>query len=226
MGEYTPFILQYKIVPMGPDIGCVELVKNAEAMQTFDWNTWRTLTAEQKRIFLCSAAGGYVAGWVLGIRDRHQDNMLLRDGHIFFQIDFGHLFNEKPTIDAPRFAVAPDMKLALTLDEWEQFKDLCAEAFRVLYRHASLIIQLTGLLFDGIEDVDFAKVRNFLVSQQGLMVGMSEAEATIRIKNMVESGVSSGKLAVKWSLHSYYSGANRPPPVSPITTPVSSTNQP
>jgi hypothetical protein len=218
MGEFTPFIWQYKIIPMGPDVGCVELVENAEAMQTFDWNSWRTLTSEQKRIFLCSAAGGYVAGWVLGIRDRHQDNMLVRNGHIFFQIDFGHLFNEKPTIDAPRFAVAPDMKLALSLEEWELFKDLCAEAFRVLHRHASLIIQLCGILFDGIDDIDFAKVRNFLVSPQGLMVAMAEQDAMTRIKGMVESGVSSGMLAVKWSLHTYYSGSARPPPVSPISS--------
>jgi len=72
----VPFTLQYKIIPMGLDIGCVEFVTGSESMQTFDFSTWKQLTEEQKVKFICSAAGGYVAGWVLGIRDRHQGTQM------------------------------------------------------------------------------------------------------------------------------------------------------
>jgi hypothetical protein len=140
--KHVPFTHQYKIIPMGPDIGAVEFVTGSESIQTFDWNSWRTLTQEQRLLFIRSAAGGYVAGWVLGIRDRHQDNMMVRHGHIFYQIDFGHMFNEKPTIDAPRFAIPGDMKMVMTNEEWELFKDVCADAFRALHRMSNVIVSL------------------------------------------------------------------------------------
>lgn len=140
--KHVPFTHQYKIIPMGADIGAVEFVTGSESIQTFDWNSWRNLTAEQRSIFIRSAAGGYVAGWVLGIRDRHQDNMMIRHGHIFYQIDFGHMFNEKPTIDAPRFSIPDEMKTVMSSEEWELFKDVCADAFRALHRMSNVIISL------------------------------------------------------------------------------------
>ncbi len=100
-----PFIYQYKIIPMGFDIGAVEFVQPCESLQTFDWTKIKSLSPEDKKTLFCSAAGSYVAGWVLGIRDRHQDNMMMRNNCLFFHIDFGKVFNEKPTIDAPRYAL-------------------------------------------------------------------------------------------------------------------------
>lgn len=140
--QHVPFTHQYKIIPMGPDIGAVEFVTGSESIQTFDWNSWRDLSTEQRNTFIRSAAGGYVAGWVLGIRDRHQDNMMIRHGHIFYQIDFGHMFNEKPTIDAPRFAIPGDMKTVMSPEEWELFKDVSADAFRALHRMSHVMISL------------------------------------------------------------------------------------
>ncbi len=129
-----PFIYQYKIIPMGFDIGAVEFVQPCESLQTFDWTKIKTLSPEEKRTLFCSAAGSYVAGWVLGIRDRHQDNMMMRNNCLFFHIDFGKVFNEKPTIDAPRFAIATEMKLNLGDNDWEEFKQICADAFTILHR--------------------------------------------------------------------------------------------
>jgi hypothetical protein len=41
------------------------------------------LTAEDKYTFILSMAGSYIACWVLGIRDRHQDNMMIKDNRMY-----------------------------------------------------------------------------------------------------------------------------------------------
>ena len=96
------------------------------------------------------------------------DNMMIKQGHIFYQIDFGHLFNSRPAIDAPRFAIPPEWKATMTQEEWNTFKDTCAEAFRVLHRNASLIINFTCLLFSSLPSIDLATLRNFLASPSSM----------------------------------------------------------
>jgi hypothetical protein len=77
-------------------------------------------------------------------------------------------------------------------------------------------------IYEGVEDVDIAKVRKFLTSDQGLMVAMSETEALVRIKNLIESGVSSLWRMNKWGIHTMFAaGGTKAPPVSP---PVSRSN--
>lgn len=45
-------------------------------------------------------AASYVASFVLGIRDRHQDNMLVKDNVFFLHVDFGWMWNKGPPIDS------------------------------------------------------------------------------------------------------------------------------
>lgn len=73
----------------------------------------KDLSPLQRDKFLSSVAGSLLAGFVLGIRDRHQDNMLVKDNHVFFHIDFGHLWNQGPLVDAPRMAVPTRLKANL-----------------------------------------------------------------------------------------------------------------
>jgi hypothetical protein len=38
-----------------------------------------------------SAAASYVSAYILGIRDRHFDNILIRQDGTLFHVDFGHI---------------------------------------------------------------------------------------------------------------------------------------
>jgi hypothetical protein len=209
--EDKPFIHQYRLIPMGPDTGCVEFVHDSESLQTFSFEkVWPKYTDEDKSTLLRSAAGSYVAGWVMGVRDRHQDNMMVQHNNMFFHIDLGHIFNEKPTIDAPRFSIPTDLKECMKTEEWERFKDLCANGFKVLHRYAGMLINLICLMFKGVVD-DMAKVRLFLSSPQSLMVALEEKDATDKIRNMIESGVTSVKKKGKYLIHTIFVGSNGKP---------------
>jgi hypothetical protein len=206
-----PFIHQYRLIPMGPDTGCVEFVQDSESLQTFSFEKmWPKYTDEDKSTLLRSAAGSYVAGWVMGVRDRHQDNMMVQHGNMFFHIDLGHIFNEKPTIDAPRFSIPTDLKESMSTQEWDRFKDICANGFKVLHRHAGLLINLICTMFRGVVD-DMPKVRMFLTSPQSLMVGLEEKDATDKIRNLIDSGVTSVKKKGKYLIHTIFVGSNAKP---------------
>jgi len=149
-----PFYVQYGVMQYSVEskYGLVEKVTNSSQFSDYDWRKLKQASREEIRIFLASLAGGFTASWVMGLRDRHQDNMMIKDDHIFFHIDLGRIFNDKTTVDAPRFAIPKRIRANLSTEDWEFFKTLCVKAFRVLRRQAGLIEYLCCLLFKEIVD--------------------------------------------------------------------------
>eukprot|EP00928_Gymnodinium_smaydae_P028573 TRINITY_DN21754_c0_g2_i1.p1 TRINITY_DN21754_c0_g2~~TRINITY_DN21754_c0_g2_i1.p1 ORF type:complete len:788 (+),score=77.49 TRINITY_DN21754_c0_g2_i1:54-2417(+) len=92
---------------------------------------------------LASAAAAFTTAYVLGVGDRHQDNMLVtRDGRLF-NIDFGYLFGDQPRfIDAKPFAIPVALRTALVQNGplWGTFKAACVRAFAALVKHREFVI--------------------------------------------------------------------------------------
>lgn len=108
---------------------------------------------ERKEItqnFLRSCAGYCVATYVLGIGDRHNDNLMLQRNGKFFHIDFGHfLGNFKSKLGVKRER-APFVLTHSMIDviggeqspQFQEFQRLACEAFKVLRLHSDLLIAL------------------------------------------------------------------------------------
>ena len=104
--------------------------------------------------FTRSCAGYCVATCVLGIGDRHNDNVMIqRDGHLF-HIDFGHfLGNFKSKFgfkrERARFVLTPDFAYVMggeNSEGFREFEELCVKAFNILRDHAGLFINLFQLM--------------------------------------------------------------------------------
>uniref|UniRef100_A0A6B2LBZ0 PI3K/PI4K catalytic domain-containing protein n=1 Tax=Arcella intermedia TaxID=1963864 RepID=A0A6B2LBZ0_9EUKA len=196
-----PFIHQYKILPLGEDSGILEFVHGCQAAGEWQWKILLELPDRDKVNFFKSMAGSYLACWVLGIRDRHQDNMMIKDNKIFFHIDFGFIFNDAPGFDAPIFSIPGDFRRNITQDEWNFFLKLCGDAFAVLHRNSGVIINACTLLMQELPTISVAQVRKYLV--KSLMVRKSEKSAKQKIREEISAGIVSTQKELKYLVHGF-----------------------
>ena len=136
----------YGIFPCGSDRGFIECVDNVCAVREYDFEQLKCSDS-----FLASLSGACLIGWVLGIRDRHQDNQLIvstKSDNLVLPIDFGFLFNTGPMIDAPRISfpnrMVEQMRAQKTL---KKFVLLTVSGFEVLWDNQEAIMRLGEYLF-------------------------------------------------------------------------------
>ncbi len=99
--------------------------------------------------FIKSCAGYCVFTYILGVGDRHSENLMLSEQGHLFHIDFGFILGNDPKPFAPPFKLSPDMVEAMGGNKsanYEKFKTYCCEAYNILRKSANLIINLFSLM--------------------------------------------------------------------------------
>jgi len=133
---FIPCALDVEVLPAGAQFGFMEFIDDCETAQHYDWAQLHQFGEKQMQVFLRTAAGSLIAGHVLGIGDRHQDNIMLRKVELpntgectqFFQLDFKHYLGRRARIDANPMAIPQKMKDALehlkvNIPSWEDVAD-------------------------------------------------------------------------------------------------------
>jgi hypothetical protein len=133
----------YNIIPIGTEAGLIEVVARSRTLRELasdyasEERSLRVLCAlsfEASRLNkLAATTVAYLtAGYALGIRDGHDDNIMLRDDGSFFRIDFGYIFGASPNLDAPSMAIPRAVTVALGEDRWREVVAVCERALVAL----------------------------------------------------------------------------------------------
>jgi len=144
--------------------------------------------------FVKSCAGYCVITYLLGIGDRHLDNLLLTtDGHLF-HIDFGYIFGRDPKPFPPPMKFCKEMVEAMggsNSDHYREFRKLCCLAFNLLRPHANLVLNLLSLMGDAnISHLSTDVDRNMLKVQEKFRLDLTDEEAEAYILSLVDESVN------------------------------------
>merc|ERR1719464_1288969 len=111
--------------------------------------------------FIKSLAGYCVITYLLGVGDRHLDNILLTNGGYLFHIDFGYIYGEEPPMKgtiSPKIRIIKQMIAVMggeNSTKYKQFRQYIISAYLRLRKRAPLILNLLSLIGQGqMQEVD------------------------------------------------------------------------
>ena len=159
-GDFFVECLIYKIIPIGNDIGIIEMIEDCCELNKIMSlkSSFKANITEQAHIaatnkynrLVTTAAAAYIASFVCGVRDRHHDNVLIqKQTCTLFHIDFGYMFGDSPTMDTAKFAITSDLQRVLNVHKngWNDFIDLCVRAWMMLRRNSTELIDFARAAF-------------------------------------------------------------------------------
>uniref|UniRef100_A0A8D2L6F9 Phosphatidylinositol-4-phosphate 3-kinase catalytic subunit type 2 alpha n=1 Tax=Varanus komodoensis TaxID=61221 RepID=A0A8D2L6F9_VARKO len=216
----------FKCISTGKDRGMVELVPASDTLRKIqveygvtgsfkdkplaEWLRKYNPTEEEYEKacenFIYSCAGCCVATYVLGICDRHNDNIMLRSTGHMFHIDFGKFLGHAQMFgsfkrDRAPFVLTSDMAYVINGGEkptirFQLFVDLCCQAYNLIRKRASIFLNLLSLMLSsGLPEL--TGVQDLKYVQDALQPQTTDAEATIFFTRLIESSL--GSVATKFN---------------------------
>lgn len=163
--------------------------------------------------FTRSCAGYSVATYILGIADRHNDNIMVRTNGQLFHIDFGHFlgnFKYKFGIKRERVPIVLPGEFVEVISvadygndaNFDVFRNLCERAFLAIRRRADLIISLLTLMIStGLPELNSEQDLNIVRTTLHLdQTSESEALEMFR-KDFKESLRNQWTISLNWWVH-------------------------
>lgn len=148
--------VSYTVLPTAVDAGIVEMVGRAvtlyelEQKRGYDIKQYLMdhncldVGAAQRR-YVESLASYIIFTYILGIGDRHLENVMLREDGALFHIDFGFILGEEPTKavrEGAQFRLCESQIAAMGGSDhknYSYFVELCVKMFLCLRRHAAVV---------------------------------------------------------------------------------------
>ncbi|OAA60539.1 phosphoinositide 3-kinase [Niveomyces insectorum RCEF 264] len=165
------------------------------------------LRREALDTFVKSCAGYCVITYILGVGDRHLDNLLLApDGH-FFHADFGFILGRDPKPFAPAMKLSKEMVEAMGgsgSEHYRQFKQYCFLAYTALRKSSNLLLNLFSLMVDAnIPDILWEPDKTVLKVQERFHLELNEEDAIRHFERVIDDNLNAIVPVVIDRLHEF-----------------------
>ena len=152
--------------------------------------------------YVRSCAGSSVITYLLGVGDRHLDNLMLtQDGH-FFHIDFSYILGNdiKPRPSPMKLCKEMIAAMGGTQSQYYTlFQQYCCEAYNILRMSATHIINLFQLMIDGgLNDLTQDSLKKL---EDKFHLEMSDLEATKFMLNAIDVSANASIPAMVDQIH-------------------------
>ncbi|XP_071039733.1 phosphatidylinositol 3-kinase catalytic subunit type 3 isoform X4 [Parasteatoda tepidariorum] len=155
--------------------------------------------------YVKSCAGYCVLTYLLGVGDRHLDNLLLTKNGKLFHIDFGYILGRDPKPLPPPMKLSKEMVEAMGgihSDHYQEFRKQCYTSFLHLRRHANLILNLFSLMVDAsVPDIALEPDKTVKKVQDKFRLDLPDEEAVHYIQNIIDDSVTAVMPVVVEQIH-------------------------
>lgn len=142
---------------------------------------------------------------ILGVGDRHLDNLLLTKAGNLFHIDFGYILGRDPKPLPPPMKLSKEMVDAMggiNSDFYHQFRKQCYTAFLHLRRHANLMLNLFSLMTDAsVPDIALEPDKAVKKVEDNLRLNLNDEEAVRHLQNLLDISLSAVMPALVEQIH-------------------------
>lgn len=160
--------------------------------------------------YVKSCAGYCVITYLLGVGDRHLDNLLLAPSGHFFHADFGYILGRDPKPFAPQMKLCKEMVEGMgssTSPHYAAFKSFCFTAYTTLRKSSNLILNLFSLMVDAnIPDIKVEPERVVEKVRERFHLEMSEEQAMRHFEGLIVDSVGSIFPVVIDTIHNMMQG--------------------
>lgn len=163
------------------------------------------IRSETLDTYVRSCAGYCVITYILGVGDRHLDNLLLApDGH-FFHADFGFILGRDPKPFAPVMKLTKEMVDCMGgvhSEHYKKFKQYCFLAYAALRKSSNLILNLFSLMVDAnIPDIRLEPDKAVIKVRERFHLELGEEDAIRYLERVIEDSLGAIAPVVIDKLH-------------------------
>lgn len=193
--------IKYNVTPTSSSTGYIEIVEDASTIFNIVEKSGMTIqnyilgnnknlvVSELRNRFINSTALYCVISYLLGIGDRHLDNIMISKSGLLFHIDFGYILGQDPKYSNNRLIrVTPEIVNVIggyQSKDYEYFKKCCVRIYNRLRLHVNLFSNLLSIIPAIDNTIDLETIKKELVER--FEIGENCIEAATHMDNKVES---------------------------------------
>uniref|UniRef100_A0A8C5CV13 Phosphatidylinositol 3-kinase catalytic subunit type 3 n=1 Tax=Gadus morhua TaxID=8049 RepID=A0A8C5CV13_GADMO len=165
------------------------------------------ISPEVMDTYVKSCAGYCVITYILGVGDRHLDNLLLTKTGKLFHVDFGYILGRDPKPLPPPMKLSKEMVEGMggmQSEQYQEFRKQCYTAFLHLRRYSNLILNLFSLMVDAnIPDIALEPDKTVKKVQDKFRLDLSDEEAVHYMQSLIDESVGALFAAVVEQIHKF-----------------------